>query len=300
MKIHNFSRWAITFMLVLQFLSLNAQFSVDAGRGLIVCISANGIQNTYSLGGSPTIRQGVAPFKIEWSANHTWAGMKFSASTFLNDTAVANPFISAEANFLGNNNMVKFYLKVTDANQNVRFDSTVVRFSRFGILPIGGPMLLPRGDSLKIYSGIFGGITPIRYSWTPNYNISDTSVSAPIVWPRRNTTYSCRVVDSAGCNSGFNVDWVISVITNTDDLKQNNQVSISPNPLTDVSVISIKYAIGSDAVLNVSDISGRTIYSQKVTTQQIPIGKFIKESGLYVYYLVEKGNIVAVGKFSKP
>ena len=226
--------------------------------------------------------------------------MKFSASTFLNDTAVANPVVSYEASFLGNNNAVKFYLKVTDANQNVRFDSTVVRFSRFASLDLGGPRYLRLGDSLKLSSGIGGGITPIRYSWTPNYNISDTSINGPIVWPRRSTTYSCRVVDSAGCNSGFNIDWVISIISNTDDLKQNNQVSISPNPITDVSVISIKYAIGSDAVLNVSDISGRTVYSQKVTTQQIPIGKFIKESGLYVYYLVEKGNIVAVGKFSKP
>ena len=154
MKIHNFSGWAITFMLVLQFVSLNAQFSVDAGRGLIVCISAHGIQNEYSLGGSPTIRQGVAPFKIEWSANHTWAGMKFTASTFLNDTSISNPIISSEASFLGNNNMVKFYLKVTDVNQNVRFDSTIVRFSRFVSSGTGGSRFLPLGDSLRIYSGI--------------------------------------------------------------------------------------------------------------------------------------------------
>lgn len=37
------------------------------------------------------------------------------------------------------------------------------------------------------------------YAWSPNYNISDTTIHNPLVWPSKDTTYMVYVVDKYGC-----------------------------------------------------------------------------------------------------
>jgi gliding motility-associated-like protein len=50
------------------------------------------------------------------------------------------------------------------------------------------------GFSVQVTAG--GGLL---YSWTPNYNISDTTVNNPFVWPTKDTTYIVYVQDNYGC-----------------------------------------------------------------------------------------------------
>ncbi|MBI2722586.1 MAG: gliding motility-associated C-terminal domain-containing protein [Bacteroidetes bacterium] len=50
------------------------------------------------------------------------------------------------------------------------------------------------GYSLQIVAG--GGV---QYAWAPNYNISDTTVFNPNVWPTKNTTYTVIVQNGFGC-----------------------------------------------------------------------------------------------------
>lgn len=37
------------------------------------------------------------------------------------------------------------------------------------------------------------------YAWSPNYNISDTTIHNPMVWPSKDTSYFVYVVDKYGC-----------------------------------------------------------------------------------------------------
>lgn len=39
----------------------------------------------------------------------------------------------------------------------------------------------------------------VNYAWTPNYNISDTTTSSPVVWPFKDTSYIVHVRDNYGC-----------------------------------------------------------------------------------------------------
>ncbi len=39
----------------------------------------------------------------------------------------------------------------------------------------------------------------VNYAWIPNYNISDTTINNPFVWPTRDTSYMVYVRDNYGC-----------------------------------------------------------------------------------------------------
>jgi len=50
------------------------------------------------------------------------------------------------------------------------------------------------GFSVQIVAS--GGI---NYAWTPSYNISDTTINNPFVWPTKDTSYIVFVKDNYGC-----------------------------------------------------------------------------------------------------
>ena len=50
------------------------------------------------------------------------------------------------------------------------------------------------GYSVQILAS--GGV---NYAWTPNYNISDTTINNPFVWPTKDTSYIVFVKDNYGC-----------------------------------------------------------------------------------------------------
>jgi hypothetical protein len=259
---------------------LNAQLLVDAGNDKVVCMGIVGIADTNRIGGTPTATGGIAPYRYEWSTSRKEGITIFTAKDLLIDTTVSNPVFRIGFGDIKTIVPIKFFVKVTDANQNVRFDSVSVRLSSF--------LVLGRG------------IKPLTYRWTPNYNISDTAYGAPIVWPRRSTIYSCQVKDSAGCvSSGFILEWAISVITNTKDINNLLKVSIYPNPIVSASQLSIDVENHDDKTLFIYNSVGQMIYGQKITASKIPIGQFIKDNGTYFYQITSNYKQLAVGKFIK-
>lgn len=64
-----------------------------------------------------------------------------------------------------------------------------------------GAKIIPSPDT-SISIGFSVQITAsggINYTWTPNYNISDTTINNPFVWPTKDTSYIVFVKDNYGC-----------------------------------------------------------------------------------------------------
>lgn len=268
----------------------------DAGRDTIICVTTTGIQNPYHLGGSPAITGGMPPYKVVWSAQHRYTVESFTASYFLDDTTSADPIFNYGITSMANNDVVSFVLTVTDNLQRTAVDTVKVRFSRFASFETF-PIYLRLGDSVRIYANTAGGITPLRYTWTPNYNISDATVRNPMVWPRNTTVYSCKVVDSIGCVSHFVIDWKIFVPNKTDDVNPKIKVNLFPNPVTDKSILAIPADLPMGAILSIFDLSGKLVYTQKINQSAIEIGKELKINGFYLYQIIYENQMVAADKF---
>lgn len=56
------------------------------------------------------------------------------------------------------------------------------------------------GDTIQLTAS--GGTS---YSWTPNYNISNTTIANPLVWPGVTTTYIVTITNAAGCSASDTV-----------------------------------------------------------------------------------------------
>ncbi len=292
----------IILYLLTQSYLVSAQCVVEAGPDKIVCVSAFGVKDTHRLGGNPTILQGTPPFKIQWSGTHVFAGnFLVHASQFLNDTTVANPSIQIGFNDVANNKPMKFYLKVTDANQNVGYDSVTYRFSRFAVLGIFREREINLGDSLQIYAGVGGAIPPLKYTWTPNYNISDTASGGPFVWPRQRTIYNISVKDSANCPVTFGgLYWTIYVKpTKTSDIKAKTVVKLSPNPMSEIAHLDIETTEIGEKELRIYDLLGRLIHQEKFMENSHIIGKEMRNNGFYFYQIWINQKLVVTGKVWK-
>ncbi|MCB0400849.1 MAG: gliding motility-associated C-terminal domain-containing protein [Flavobacteriales bacterium] len=140
--------------------------SADAGADTTICFG-----DTIQIGGSPTGPPGTT---FLWNPN-----------TNMNDSTASNPLVwpSSTTTYI-----------VTVDNGTCTNTDTITVFVGTPNLDAGPDTALCVGDTIQLNAA--GGIT---YAWTPNINISDTSVSNPFVFPTTTTTYFVMVGDTIGC-----------------------------------------------------------------------------------------------------
>lgn len=88
-----------------------------------------------------------------------------------------------------------YYVTVTDSCGNTSSDSVVVIAGPSEILDIGNDSIICRKDTITLNA------TPgfISYSWTPNYNITNTSGNSTQVFPYQDTIYKVVATKRPGC-----------------------------------------------------------------------------------------------------
>ena len=92
-----------------------------------------------------------------------------------------------------------FYVLISDTNGCNMLDSTLVTVYPLPNFNLGNNTSICLFDSLTLQAS--SGDT---YAWTPNYNITDTSVANPQVYNQVDTTYYVTVTDSNMYKYGFN------------------------------------------------------------------------------------------------
>jgi hypothetical protein len=58
----------------------------------------------------------------------------------------------------------------------------------------GQPETICNGDSIRLST--YGGT---KWAWSPKYNMNDSTLKKPWVWPSKTTTYKLIIADSSGC-----------------------------------------------------------------------------------------------------
>jgi len=266
---------------------IHSQCFVDAGPDQIACPNIAGMisppvtLNASILGGTP-------PYTIEWD---TLIGVglpiPLNINSFLSNVNILNPTVTQKA---ADDNL--FRLKVTDSLGNVCYDTMKVSFGSFGIIPNNCVKNIVFGDSTQLGTTI-GGRAPLTYAWCPNYNISDSTSSQPLVWPSTSTYYNVIVKDSLGCESYFtNVGCSVNIVPvginsaiaeDHFDFNVGSKITITPKfPLSK-----------SDYSLRIFDVTGKLLNELPIEGQT-SLDKLNK--GLLIYAIYENEQLVFTRK----
>jgi hypothetical protein len=283
----------LIFLLILALCQSNAQLQIDAGDDLIICLDEI-YPDLPTLGGNPTALSGEEPYTYIWSTQYERI---FWASSFLDDTTSANPRLTSIAH-----PRLMFYLTVIDGGGVVEKDSINLRFSRYGYTDLYFYTPINRGDTMNLYHNICSfewGYENLNFTWSPNYNISDTSVCCPQAWPDSTMAYTVIAIDSLGCMSFPDV---IDVYVNPPNVSPSNigvsKAIILPNPVDESSILTIDCA-QDDLTIKIFNASGQLIISDILHEKTYKIGSIINESGFYFYTISRSNEILAYGQFVK-
>lgn len=274
--------------------SLFGQLAIDAGNDTIICVGLWGVDTT-EIGGKPTALGGTEPYTYSWETNFTIGSNTFGASYFLDDSTKANPKI---VNY--SPTALKFILTVSDNNGAVLRDTINVRFSNFVYTEIYFDRTINQGDTVTLRHNIGGGIKPLSFTWSPNYNISDTTISNPRAWPEIDTDYTVFATDSAGCVSERDI---FEIDVTTAGIIENKEADfksvVFPNPLDVSSTIYLMDCHYSDAEIKVINTQGQLILSDKMDSDSYQIGDKINTAGIYIYLILRKDEILSAGRLVK-
>lgn len=88
-----------------------------------------------------------------------------------------------------------YYVTVTDSCGNISSDSVIVIAAPIETLDIGNDLTICQKDTVTLNA------TPgfISYTWTPNYNITNTSGNPTKVYPYLDTIYKLKATKRPGC-----------------------------------------------------------------------------------------------------
>nr|MBC8229039.1 amidase domain-containing protein [bacterium] len=165
------------------------ELAADAGADKTICHPNNGGTHSIQIGGAPTASGGAPPYDYKWSP-----------STGLNNTSIANPTASPTTT-------TTYTVTVTDANNDTAKDSVTVFVNPELIANAGENVTIDEGDSTTIGGSptASGGTPPYEYSWTPSTGLNNPNIANPVASPDVTTTYTVTVTDAIGCQDSDSV-----------------------------------------------------------------------------------------------
>lgn len=291
--VHMKTKLPLLFLIILSVPTFG-QLKVNAGNDTAVCISVWGF-DTLEIGGNPTALQGNEPYQFTWSTNYTIGSHTYGASHFLDDSTSSNPkIVNPTDDFL------KFNLIVTDNQGTKAEDSLTIRFSIFYYLTFECMYIINQGDTVALSGNMGQGIGSLRYIWSPNYNISDTSAASPSAWPDTSVYYHVYATDSIGCVSEPSTCSIYIKPTGISQTKNNLIKSIVfPNPINSNSTILLNEDNLENLTLQIVNSNGQTVLIEKFSSNAYIIGNKRFRDGIYIYFIKNGPEIVSCGQFLK-
>lgn len=171
-------------------------------KDTVVCSTLNsGVLSLSSYSGS------ILNWLSSTNNGATWTNITNTLSSYTFSNVVSSAWFAS---------VVKNGVCPADTSNNVKVN--VLLFQGASVSPATNTTI-SMGYSLQVIAA--GGV---QYAWAPNYNISDTSIYNPNVWPNKNTTYTVIVKNSYGCRDTAQVTVLV-----TNDYKVIIANTMTPN-----------------------------------------------------------------------
>ncbi len=243
------------------------------------------------LGGQPVVMSGVAPYTFTWSCSYNTPSSSYTASDFLDDTTIANPTILSPSD-----STLTFHLLVEDGAGSICRDSVTILFSIWGANLMTKYAGIDPGDSVRLYTSLFGGIPPISYKWTPTTGLSDPNDLNTWAKPDTNTLYTLTATDSVGCQDydGFFV-FIVRAGT-SDEGGQGITLKLYPNPMLDQSTLNIEDFSQEHVHLEIYDVSGRLIRTQVLYESNVILQRSDIGTGLFFLKITKDDRVLGSAK----
>lgn len=281
---------------------LYAQCELQLGTDKTFCENEFKIGNTLLLDQNPIIIDGIPPYAFKWTADY-WAYGIFhhSASFYLNDTTLANPFLIQPAE---NNEWITFSLELFDSAGNTCSDSIKIRFSTFAWIPTNGFITINQGDTVQFpgFSFVDGGVPPLEFNFIPTEGLSNPNDLSSFAFPDTSTVYSMFAIDSTGCVSDTFPIYYITVLTTglNEFFANRSTLKIFPNPASHLLNIEFDKELDSrNYRIHIFELSGKEVISTLLTNAKTVINLEKLNQGIYLYSVSENQTILEVGKIIK-
>ncbi len=266
---------------------VKCQLIADAGDDTIFCVTD--IEGS-TIGGNPTAIGGIPPYYYTWYSKVQIINHTYYASTFLNDTSIANP------SFKDYHDTLKFFIEVKDSIGSTATDSVTIIFSQFVYCLLECLEFINEGDSVQLNHCVFGGIPPYKYSWSPQESLSDATIPNPWAKPDTTTIYKLTIIDSAGCEAQSTCD-IYVFPTNIDyHYSKNRYLKIFPNPINSQAYIIIEDLRYKKLRLEILNINGVIIKEINITNRLTSFNIKELKPGIFLYRLISDSKEVDKGK----
>lgn len=180
---------------------------------------------------------------------YTWV-----PNLFITDNAIPNPFVFPPTTS-------DYVVEVTNSDGCVGTDTVNVEVLEPSII-VSNDTTICIGDTIELSSS--GAVT---YSWSPNSNISNTSVADPEVWPLTTTTYVLNGLDANGCEV---VDSVTVTVQDLPILDAGPDLAICDGETVGLSATgATDYVWEPAATLNDPNIQNPTASPTTTTTYNV-------------------------------
>lgn len=175
----------------------------------------------------------------------------------LSDTTVSNPFSSPIVT-------TTYIVEGTHTHGCKNTDTVIVYVNQSPILTASTSSSICTGDSIQI--SVSGGS---EYSWSPNVNISDTTISNPIVYPTVTTTYLVSGFDTIGCGAQEQVTIVVNQLP-TILANAINPINICKGDTVQLQASGgVNYLWSPSQLLNTSSISNPLAFPNSTTNYNV-------------------------------
>ncbi|AEV34086.1 hypothetical protein Oweho_3133 [Owenweeksia hongkongensis DSM 17368] len=277
-------------------LSLNSysQCIADAGPDQHWC-GALGGYSMPSLGNTPSASNGQAPYIYEWSIDPISISptTTFFTSIFLDDTTSSNPQL---IDFWGRE--ITFFLKVTDANSSVCFDTVTVTSSTLTQHTDGYFVTINAGDSVKLYEPNVWSMFPIdSVLWRPNHGLTDSNAYRPWAKPTKDIVYYSTIWDSKGCTLTGTPFLYVFVNHLGNSEFEESQIDIYPTLLKAGESLTIHLSQNLfNARVEIHDLSGRKVFSAPLENKKSEFVLSSLPKGVYLCSISTEGKVITQKK----
>jgi len=256
-------------------INVSGQCIIDAGADRNICPEE--LFNDPKLYGE-IISGDVVQLKWESVYYEPVLDQYYYASIMLDDTSVLEPII--EQHF---ERTTTYYLTGITSNNETCTDSVAINFSDWIFLTIDKITGKHLNDTIQLWISAHSYWPHIKYEWSPNFMISDTTVEKPYVWNDTTTFYNLVITDSIGCSVTDGVFKVYTISSSIDETILHD-IQVYPNPTAQNLYVTSKEEITR---LLVYDFNGQLIKEQK--GDELNLSEF--KNGLYLLKVVFKDNV---------